>query len=221
MKAQLFSFFRKGFFCLFFILAMNDFSFAQDVEKKQEKPYFAEWTNGLGNSLISTPLFGLGRKTENLPEAYLEGQITGDALWILIGIYEVFQGGNLIFGGGVLNLTGIGATVGVPASLAGMALAGHGIGVIGTSVSNLADSHQRLMAKKKGKTKNSKHANQKAKESAAQKLEEVKKEYELLKAKTKKTKEDNERLEQLKRQMKHYQDKKDFSGENHSQKAKK
>lgn len=69
-------------------------------------------------------------------------------------------------------------------------------------------------------SKNSPHANQKAKDSAEQEYDEVEKEYDNLKSKPNKTPNDKKNLEKLKRALKRLKDKMDFKGENHSRNAK-
>lgn len=81
-----------------------------------------------------------------------------------------------------------------------------------------AENPQIENAKQSGK--NEPHANQKAKESAAEKYAQLQKEFETLKQKPKKDKNDNDKLEKLKKQLKHWKRKMEFKGENHSQKAK-
>jgi hypothetical protein len=71
-----------------------------------------------------------------------------------------------------------------------------------------------------GGGKNAPHANQERKEAARERYESTKKELEDLQHKRNKTKEDKEWLERLHRQMKHLKRQVDFSGENHSQRAK-
>ena len=71
-----------------------------------------------------------------------------------------------------------------------------------------------------GGGKNAKHANQKARESAKDKYEAAKKEYDALKSKPNKTKEDTQARDAAEKQMKHWKQKMDNTGENHSQKAK-
>ncbi|WP_110052813.1 DUF6443 domain-containing protein [Chitinophaga sp. S165] len=71
-----------------------------------------------------------------------------------------------------------------------------------------------------GGGKNGQHANQKARDSAKERYEKVKKEYDALKSKPNKTKEDKAALEKLKRSVDHEKKKMDNTGENHSKKAK-
>jgi TolA-binding protein len=65
--------------------------------------------------------------------------------------------------------------------------------------------------------KNEKHSNQKARESAKQKYEQTKDELDKLKRKPNKTKQDKIDLQKLEKQVKHWKEKLDFTGENHSQ----
>ncbi len=68
--------------------------------------------------------------------------------------------------------------------------------------------------------RNAKHSNQKARESAEKEYEKAKAEYEKLKSKPSKSKEDAELRDKLKNVMEHWRKKKDWKGENHSQKSK-
>lgn len=73
----------------------------------------------------------------------------------------------------------------------------------------------RVEMKSRGKT--GKHANPKAKQSAEEKYQEAKIEFEKLHTKANKTPEEKAALEKLRTQMKHWQKKKDWGGEQHSQ----
>ena len=68
--------------------------------------------------------------------------------------------------------------------------------------------------------KNGKHANSKAQKSAEEQYQKAKEAFENLNKKPKKTKEDNKTLEKLKKQVQRWRQKKDWNGENHSQKHK-
>jgi hypothetical protein len=68
--------------------------------------------------------------------------------------------------------------------------------------------------------KNAQHKNLKAKQSAKEKYEEAKAEYERLKSKPNKTKEDSKARDTAEKQMKHWQKKAQETGENHSRNAK-
>ena len=72
----------------------------------------------------------------------------------------------------------------------------------------------------KSSGRNEKHANPKAKQSAEEQFEKVKQEYDQLFSKTKKSKEDVKALNKLKKQLEHWRKKKNWKGENHSQKPK-
>ncbi|MDR6489834.1 RHS repeat-associated protein [Chryseobacterium vietnamense] len=73
---------------------------------------------------------------------------------------------------------------------------------------------------RKGGGKNGQHKNLKAKHSAGEKYEEAKAEYERLKSKSGKTKEDVKARDAAEKQMKHWKKKADETGENHSRNAK-
>lgn len=68
--------------------------------------------------------------------------------------------------------------------------------------------------------KNSPHANQKAKETAGQKYQDAKSQYDELNSKPNKTPDDKKQLKRLENQVNHWKRKQDFSGENHNQNAK-
>lgn len=68
--------------------------------------------------------------------------------------------------------------------------------------------------------KNGKHANQKARESAEQEYQKVKEELQQWDRKPNKTPEDKDFIKKLRKALEKLRQKKDFSGENHSQKHK-
>lgn len=68
--------------------------------------------------------------------------------------------------------------------------------------------------------RNGKHANSKARKHAEEQYQKAKEAFENLNKKPKKTKEDNKSLEKLKKQVQRWRQKKDWNGENHSQKHK-
>ena len=67
---------------------------------------------------------------------------------------------------------------------------------------------------------NEKHSSLKAKESARQKYQDIKSQYDKLNLKQNKTPEDKKSLKKLENQVKHWKKKQDFTGENHSMNAK-
>jgi small-conductance mechanosensitive channel len=71
-----------------------------------------------------------------------------------------------------------------------------------------------------GGGRNDKHANFDKKDAAQKRYHDAKAELEALQRRPNKTREDNEKLDQLRRQVKHLKQQADFSGENHSQRAK-
>lgn len=72
----------------------------------------------------------------------------------------------------------------------------------------------------KSSGRNEKHANPDARSRAEEEYEKAKEEFEKLRTKRDKSKEDVQELNELKKRMKHWQKKKDWGGENHSQKHK-
>ncbi|MVT09141.1 DUF6443 domain-containing protein [Chitinophaga tropicalis] len=79
---------------------------------------------------------------------------------------------------------------------------------------------QEAAKERHGGGKNGQHANQKARESARERYERAKKEYDALNSKPNKTKEDKKELDKLERTVNHEKRKMDNTGENHSRKAK-
>lgn len=77
-----------------------------------------------------------------------------------------------------------------------------------------------LRMEQKSSGKNGKHANPDVQKSAETQYEKAKAAYDELLSKANKTKEDVKELEKLKKVLKHWRKKKDWKGENHSQKSK-
>lgn len=82
----------------------------------------------------------------------------------------------------------------------------------------LRDDNRLKMEKSSGR--NEKHANPKARESAKQQYEKAKQELQQWDKKPNKTPEEKEYVKKLRKLVEHLRKKKDFSGENHSQKYK-
>ena len=76
------------------------------------------------------------------------------------------------------------------------------------------------MEMKKSPGRNESHANQKARERAEEEYQKAKDALGKMEEKIQKTKEDNKMLEKLRDKVKHWKKKKDWKGENHSQKNK-
>jgi hypothetical protein len=72
----------------------------------------------------------------------------------------------------------------------------------------------------KGSDRNSKHVQQKTREQADEAYEKIKQELEQWKSKPNKTPEDKDYIKKLRKKLEQLRKKKDFSGENHSQKHK-
>lgn len=81
-------------------------------------------------------------------------------------------------------------------------------------------SKDNTLRMEKSSGRNDKHSNQRARESAEKEYEKAKAEYEKLKSKPDKSKEDAQLRDKLKKTMEHWRKKKDWKGENHSQKPK-
>ncbi|MFZ4633269.1 MAG: hypothetical protein ACOYNO_03575 [Saprospiraceae bacterium] len=72
----------------------------------------------------------------------------------------------------------------------------------------------------KSSGRNGKHANRKARESAEEQYNKVKEAWQQIKSKPRKSSEDKKLQQELERQVKHWERKKGWKGENHSQKNK-
>ena len=68
--------------------------------------------------------------------------------------------------------------------------------------------------------KNGKHVNQNAQKNAEEQYQKAKEAFDNLNKKPKKTSADNKLQDKLKKQVEHWRKKKDWGGENHSQKHK-
>lgn len=81
-------------------------------------------------------------------------------------------------------------------------------------------NNDRLKIEEKSGGRNDKHANPDAQASAEQKYEEARAAWQKLKSKPNKTPAEKQLQQQLEKQVKHWKKKKDWGGENHSQKHK-
>lgn len=72
----------------------------------------------------------------------------------------------------------------------------------------------------KSSGRNDPHANQKAREKAQQEYEKIRDEFQNWNRKPNKTPDDKKFIEKLRKQLERFRKKKDFNGENHSQKHK-
>ena len=154
----------------------------------------------------------------------------------VLGTSMVKAGTGTIAAGGVLATAGAGLTVstvgagvvvGAPAVAVGAEIAGVGAATAVTggvmvmnSSKNKSDGYERGKGNTSTGNKNSKHANKKAKDSASAKYEQAKAKYDELNNKTNKSPEDKSLLERLRREYKHWEYKKNYTGENHSRNAK-
>ncbi|MGJ8661627.1 MAG: RHS repeat domain-containing protein, partial [Bacteroidota bacterium] len=167
--------------------------------------------------------------TKETRTTYLQGRLAGNTAAIVQGLAEVDAGGTAAAGG---LATGPGAAV---ISTAGAVTAGHGSAVAAVATADQIETSLALArlnsmnggSGSEGSTglnsgggKNGQHANQKAKQSALEKYESLKKEFESLRSKPNKSKSDNALLKKLEKQVKHLKQKADYGGENHSRTAK-
>ena len=113
------------------------------------------------------------------------------------------------------TVTGIGAAVGVPAMVVSTTLVVGGAGNVAAGIRGLT---QAMMSK--GGGKNAQHANMDKKATAQARYENLKAEYQKLRGTPNKTPEVKAAMEKTERAMKKAKQEMDFSGENHSQRAK-
>lgn len=95
------------------------------------------------------------------------------------------------------------------------------LGILTTAVPYYwVQNQEEVRIKEMSSGKNGKHANQKARESAEQEYQKVKEELQQWDRKPNKTPEDKDFIKKLRKALEKLRQKKDFSGENHSQKHK-
>lgn len=146
---------------------------------------------------------------------------------MVIGVAEIVKGIGEV-GRGVVATIGSGGTaslVSIPVAVEGVIEIVHGSGFTLSGLLSLKDQKGRVSemnsnGNSTGGGKNAKHANENARKSAAENYNNAKKQYEELRSKPNKTPEDKKAMEAAKRQMDHWKNKQDFSGENHNQNAK-
>ncbi|HZF52338.1 MAG TPA: RHS repeat-associated core domain-containing protein, partial [Polyangiaceae bacterium] len=183
-----------------------------------------------GVSLGLVPLGGVGQQLadagELLPHGTPEARL-GLAVGQIVGGIALTVGGftgEVL--GGAATVTGIGVAVGVPAMVVSTTLVIGGAGNIAAGIRGLT---QAMMSKGSGKTdlqgttgggKNAPHANLDKKAAAQARYESLKAEYQKLRSTPNKTPEVKAAMEKTERAMKKAKQDMDFSGENHSQRAK-
>jgi hypothetical protein len=110
------------------------------------------------------------------------------------------------------------SAVGVSGVTAGWVAVAHGATGVVAGIATIADSIS--LSKGSGGGKNAQHANMDKKAAAQARYEELKAEYQQLRSTPNKTPEVKATMEKTERAMKKAKQEMDFSGENHSQRAK-
>ena len=175
----------------------------------------------------NTNIRGYGKYSS--AKAYNAGQDVGDIVSVGVGAAEMVSGATKAAAGAVGAPETAGATLVI--SGVGILEALHGVFMASGGINNLINQKDRANEfnnsassstsdSSPGGGKNGKHSNQKARESSSEKYNNAKSQYEELKSKPNKTSEDKKAMEKAKKQMDHWKNKQDFSGENHSQNAK-
>ena len=198
--------------------------------------------NGLNNALNTTLSFTNGAVravTDNIllgstslretgiyssAGAYNVGQDVGDVISLFIGGAEVIRGSGEVAAGllGSPETGGVSlavSTKGVVDVTHGSLMATSGAMKLFSRKGRVNENSSNGYSKSSGK--NEKHSSLKAKESARQKYQDIKSQYDKLNLKQNKTPEDKKSLKKLENQVKHWKKKQDFTGENHSMNAKK
>ena len=98
--------------------------------------------SGASNAFFTDQVLGVGRYDMN-NRAYQWGQVVGDFGALVDGAQESFDGVGLFLAGGVLDLTVEGAVIGVPANVAGGAMALHGSSVSAVAMSKLNEKRRK------------------------------------------------------------------------------
>ena len=197
--------------------------------------------NGLNNALNTTLSFTNGAVravTDNIllgstslretgiyssAGAYNVGQDVGDVISLFIGGAEVIRGSGEVAAGllGSPETGGVSlavSTKGVVDVTHGSLMATSGAMKLFSRKGRVNENSSNGYSKSSGK--NEKHSSLKAKESARQKYQDIKSQYDKLNLKQNKTPEDKKSLKKLDNQVKHWKKKQDFTGENHSMNAK-
>ena len=197
--------------------------------------------NGLNNALNTTLSFANGAVravTDNIllgstslretgiyssVGAYNVGQDVGDVISLFIGGAEVIRGSGEVAAGllGSPETGGVSlavSTKGVVDVTHGSLMATSGAMKLFSRKGRVNENSSNGYSKSSGK--NEKHSSLKAKESARQKYQDIKSQYDKLNLKQNKTPEDKKSLKKLENQVKHWKKKQDFTGENHSMNAK-
>jgi RHS repeat-associated protein len=159
--------------------------------------------------------------------AYNLGQDIGDAVSMIIGTIESVAGATEVVAGTTVTVGtgGSAVVVGAPAVVDGAIKTVHGVGTVASGANSLTSQKGRVSeansnGSSSGGGKNDQHANQKAKQSAGEKYQDAKQKFEELNKKPNKTPEEKQARDDARKQMDHWKNKQDFSGENHSQNAK-
>jgi len=154
-----------------------------------------------------------------------------DNLSFVVGVTAIGAGATgtgagttVIATSGTVAATGIGTAPGAVGAAAGaVVVTGSEVLVLGGTLVTMNAANNRNQGYDRGKkgnvssgNKNSPHANQKKKEANGDRYEEYKRQYDKLKSSPNKTPEVKKQIEKLKRQMNRANERRNFSGENHS-----
>ena len=185
------------------------------------------FTNGAVRAVTDNILLGSTslRETGIYSSAgdYNVGQDVGDVISLFIGGAEVIRGSGEVAAGllGSPETGGVSlavSTKGVVDVTHGSLMATSGAMKLFSRKGRVNENSSNGYSKSSGK--NEKHSSLKAKESARQKYQDIKSQYDKLNLKQNKTPEDKKSLKKLENQVKHWKKKQDFTGENHSMNAK-
>jgi RHS repeat-associated protein len=116
----------------------NKYAYAGNNPLRYTDPDGKDWKDvvaGAFNAFRSDNTFGAGRQTGN--GDFQSGQAMGDVFAAGQGTVQMIIGAAGDTGGALLDLTGVGAAIGVPAQVASTAVGLDGVGVAGAAAGNL------------------------------------------------------------------------------------
>jgi RHS repeat-associated protein len=118
--------------------AWNKYAYSGNNPLRYTDPDGKDWKDvvaGTFNAVWSDNTFGAGRQPGN--SDFRTGQAIGDGIAMVQGGAQMIAGAAGDIGGTLLDLTGVGAVIGVPAQAVSTALGLDGVGVAGTAAGNL------------------------------------------------------------------------------------
>lgn len=175
------------------------------------------FSEGLGGALVNNMSLGIIPPGHESHPAFFYGQQFGNGVSMFLGAAEFLVGGGMMGGGIALMVTsdGVLVPVGEPISNSGVAVASHGVVVMGKAIMEFKGKD----GGEKWSSRNEPYTNRKAKSTVQKNYEDMKADLARYKAEHG-NKCDKQKLEWFKKQLKHWKKKADATGETHSRKGK-